>query len=48
MKTKNNENIKKIIEVASKNHMLLSRLSVNPTKWSNTFKQFIGKSRRII
>ena len=23
-------------------------LNVNPTKWSNTFKQFLGKSRRIV
>ena len=23
-------------------------LNVNPTKWSNTFKQFVGKSRQII
>ena len=23
-------------------------LSANPTKWSNTLKQFIGKSRRIV
>ena len=22
-------------------------LSANPTKWSNTLKQFVGKSRRI-
>ena len=23
-------------------------LSVNPTKWSNTLKQFVGNSRRIV
>ena len=27
---------------------LLNPLSINPTKWSNTLKQFVGKSRRIV
>ena len=26
----------------------LNPLSANPTKWSNTLKQFVGKSRRIV
>ena len=26
----------------------LSPLSASPTKWSNTFKQFVGKSRQIV
>ena len=28
--------------------MTLNPLSANPTKWSNTLKQFVGKSRRIV
>ena len=27
---------------------ILNSLSANPTKWSNTLKQFVGKSRRIV
>ena len=27
---------------------ILNPLSANPTKWSNTLKQFAGKSRRIL
>ena len=26
----------------------INPLSANPTKWSNTLKQFVGKSRRIV
>ena len=26
----------------------INPLSTNPTKWSNTFKQFVGKNRRIV
>ena len=26
----------------------LNPLSANPRKWSNTLKQFVGKSRRIV
>ena len=33
--------IGKIIESKKKNHF--NPLSANPTKWSNTFKQFVGK-----
>ena len=25
-------------------HLRINRLSANPTKWSNTFKEFVGKS----
>ena len=28
--------------------ILFNPLSANPTKWSNTLKQFVGFSRRII
>ena len=27
---------------------LKKTLSANPIKWSNTYKQFVGKSRRIV
>ena len=30
------------------NFDILKPLSANPTKWSNTLKQFIGNSRRIV
>ena len=26
----------------------INPLSANPTKWSNTLKQFVGKSRQIV
>ena len=28
--------------------VITNPLSVNPTKWSNTLKQFVGNSRQII
>ena len=29
-------------------YKFLNPLCANPTKWSNTLKQFVGKSRRIV
>ena len=29
-------------------HLNINPLSANPTKWSNTLKQFVGNSRRIV
>ena len=31
-----------------KSHTQLNPLSANPIKWSNTLKQFVGNSRRIV
>ena len=32
---------------SEKKNICLNPLGANPTKWSNTLKQFVGKSRRI-
>ena len=32
----------------SETNLFYNSLSANPTKWSNTLKQFVGNSRRIV
>ena len=38
----------KVLAYPSTNLRKLSPLSANLTKWRNTLKQFVGKSRRIV
>ena len=39
---------KNTIEFSTKIVNFVNLLSANPTKWSNTLKQFVGKSRRFV
>ena len=34
-----------IFKLSPLQYRLINPLSANPTKWSNTLKQFVGKSR---